>query len=202
MSGVPLLSTYQGEGEEEKGDQHLYAITHKVRPERVHNRPSSFPPPPPSSSLPLSTMSLLLIHRRTTDPTPFLRALPVHNSTWEINNKYYTARVNVLVHPLDEPPRGQAEAVIYLYDSVSLVPFLFRTFLIDHRTQHRRKNSPTTSSQRTQNSASPSVSLPPLATRIPTTQKRKKTHGTSMASNTSTFRVSVTPRMPMGRCRA
>ncbi|KAJ9105210.1 hypothetical protein QFC20_004345 [Naganishia adeliensis] len=62
-------------------------------------------------------MSLLIIHAPTTNPTPFLDALPVQDTTWEINNKYYTARVNVLVHPLEAPWQGESEAVIYLYDS-------------------------------------------------------------------------------------
>lgn len=66
-------------------------------------------------------MSLLIIHAPTTSPTPFLDALPVQDTIWEINNKYYTARVNVLVHPLEAPWQGESEAVIYLYDSVSPV---------------------------------------------------------------------------------
>jgi hypothetical protein len=74
-------------------------------------------------------MSLLIIHALTTDPTPFIRSLTGSQGVWHIDNKYYTARVDVVVRKIDEVEDVVAEAVVYLYDDVRsfLLPCLVYT---------------------------------------------------------------------------
>jgi hypothetical protein len=102
-------------------------------------------------------MSLLVIHGPTTDPTPFIRSLSGSQGVWKIDNKYYTARVDVVLKPVNELEEGvEAEAVVYLYDDVRSFPFLAWYTLMPRRTRHPRSNSPHSSPPPHQNSRSPS----------------------------------------------
>lgn len=83
---------------------------------KVHNPPL----PLPYRLVSHSTMSLLIIAAPTVAPTPFIHSLTQGTDTvWTIDNKYYSARVDVVVRGVEDVGQvDTVEAVIYLYDNV------------------------------------------------------------------------------------
>ncbi|KAI5452847.1 hypothetical protein NCC49_006387 [Naganishia albida] len=69
-------------------------------------------------------MSLLIITAPTVAPAPFIHSLTQGTDTvWTIDNKYYSARVDVVVRGVEDVGQvDTVEAVIYLYDNDATPP--------------------------------------------------------------------------------